>query len=59
MKYYYLRKEPFAKRKEITKEEAKEILKINYSENVCSYEEMLEMVNTYPCRHCYIIVSSN
>lgn len=43
-------------RREITREEAKEYLSSNYDENVCTYDEMLDMENTYPCMFSIIEV---
>ena len=43
-------------RREITREEAKDYLSSNYDENVCTYEEMLDMENTYPCMFSIIEV---
>lgn len=43
-------------RKEISKDDALTMLKKCYAENVCTYDEMLNMVNTYPCGYRQIEV---
>lgn len=57
MKYYLISKVD-GSRVEITHERALEYLKSNYVENICTYEEMLEMENVYPCMTCIIEVRS-
>ena len=55
MKYYSVSKDDGSKR-EITREKALEYLKLNYVENICTYDEMLEMENVYPCMFSIIEV---
>ena len=49
MKYIATRKSDGYSR-EISREEAKSYLEANYSERVCTFDEMLNMENIYPCR---------
>lgn len=57
MKYFAVSKRDGCSR-EISREEAKDYLKANYDERVCTYDEMLEMENSYPCRFSVIEVKA-
>lgn len=57
MKYFAVRKSD-GYRKEISREEAKDYLRANYVERVCTFDEMLDLENTYPCMFSTIEVKA-
>lgn len=57
MKYFAIRKKDGLKT-EISREKAKDYLKANYVERVCTFDEMLDMENTYPCLFSIIEVKA-
>ena len=57
MKYFSIKKSDGSKR-EISREEAKDYLKANYVERVCTFDEMLDIENTYPCLFSIIEVKA-
>ena len=44
------------KRTTLSHEQAKALLKDNYSESVCTYDEMLSEPGIYPCMYCWLVV---
>lgn len=40
----------------LERHEALDLLSRNYTENVCSFDEMLNTPNEYPCMYCTLIV---
>ena len=41
---------------ELDYESAKELLARNYTERVCTFDEMLSTPNEFPCMYCTLIV---
>lgn len=40
----------------LDRQEARDLLSRNYTENVCSFDEMLSVPNEYPCMFCTLLV---
>lgn len=43
----------------LSHDQAKELLSRNYSENVCTFDEMLSEPGIYPCMYCYLVVEAD